>query len=90
MTEGGSMSDLMKRVEEAMEPFAKVACDEPHVDEPVCYNCELRAVLTELRAATVVEGCLFEMIPDHLWKFRRPPIAEQEVPAILVIPGEVP
>lgn len=34
---------------EALEPFAKFACDTPHVNEPDCYNCRARTAITRAR-----------------------------------------
>lgn len=34
---------------EALEPFAKFACDTPHVNEPDCYNCRARAAILRAR-----------------------------------------
>lgn len=35
---------------EALEPFAKFACDEPHIGEPACYNCDAKVALAAHRA----------------------------------------
>lgn len=34
---------------EALIPFAKFACDSPHVGEPICHNCRARAALAKAR-----------------------------------------
>jgi hypothetical protein len=42
-------ADISDALVEALEPFAKFACDSPHVDEPVCHNCRARAAITKAR-----------------------------------------
>jgi len=32
---------------EALEHFAKFACETPHVNEPDCYNCRARAAIAK-------------------------------------------
>jgi len=35
----------IKELEAALKPFAKFACDEPHVNEPECHNCKAKSAL---------------------------------------------
>lgn len=45
----GFLAGYVSGLEEALEPFAKFACDEPHVDEPECHNCRAARVLLSAR-----------------------------------------
>ena len=41
---------------EALLPFARFACDEPHVNEPDCNNCIARAALSKARGESEESG----------------------------------